>query len=325
MLGLMEQDIDTKAASTKSLPSIQTLFVDSWHLFLKSLLNLFLFNLIGYVAIFALIMIAVVVVGVGAGLFGVLNSGSSDQITSVLTTLALPAMLLLLVFTVAIIVLALITQIGSIIILTNGNSQESLSVVFKKSLNFVWPAFLMGLVTSFIVWGSSFLLLIPGIVFGIFFAFSMFVLVTHNAGPLNALRTSMGLVKQNFWGIVGRLLLIFTLTILLQLLVQGSVISLIINVVLGWFSMAYLASLYKQASSVSGNQTASLKLPLMVSLIGWVIGGFVLSSMIYWMVNYGLQDGFKKLPTMQDQQMLDEEYNLEDDLDVDTNTSIRVE
>lgn len=90
--------------------------------------------------------------------------------------------------------------------------KETLSLAWKK----LWKFILLELLTSVIV-GLGFLLLaVPGIIFGVWFSFAGFILITQDKGVVESLKESKALIKGRFWKVVGRYLVFILLGFLVQ-------------------------------------------------------------------------------------------------------------
>ena len=76
----------------------------------------------------------------------------------------------------------------------------SFSRAWSQLTSMIWVDVLRGLA----VFVGFILLVIPGIIFGIWFAFSRYVLVAENKKGTNALKTSKKLVEGHWWDVLGR-------------------------------------------------------------------------------------------------------------------------
>lgn len=87
---------------------------------------------------------------------------------------------------------------------------------FKGSWKYLGKFFLVNFFVGLIVVLGLVLLVIPGIVFAVWYAFSVWMVVDKNYGVKEALRESKSLAKDKFWKILGR----FTVFILFGILGQ---------------------------------------------------------------------------------------------------------
>lgn len=85
---------------------------------------------------------------------------------------------------------------------------------FSKALAIAPRFFVVSILIGIVVGFGFILLIIPGIIFGTWFSFSLFILINENTGILESMRKSKALVKGNFWKVFGRLFLFMLFTIL---------------------------------------------------------------------------------------------------------------
>lgn len=76
----------------------------------------------------------------------------------------------------------------------------------KKAWSLFLPLLLIGLLTFLVVLGSSLLLILPGIYFGIALYFSQLILIDQGTRGTQALGASRALVRGRWWGTFWRLL-----------------------------------------------------------------------------------------------------------------------
>lgn len=97
--------------------------------------------------------------------------------------------------------------------------KEALSRAWHKLLAYLWLSILSFLVIA----GGTFLFVIPGIIFGIWFAFAAYVLVSEDLKGREALLKSKAYVQGYWWPVLGRFLLIGLLLAALVSLFNGIV------------------------------------------------------------------------------------------------------
>lgn len=268
-----------------ALSGVKDLFKTSWGGLKNNLLSLFLYNLVVFGIMFAFL----VLVGIIGGIVGVsaLLGGNPAGLANLSLPLIIGVIILAIVLAVVMIVLGQVMQIGSMLII-NSQTKPSLKETFKKALSLVWPAIVVSLLVGLLGLGATGLLIIPGIIIGLLFSFASYEVVFNNMRGLDALRRSMAIVSYRFWPIVGRLLLLSILGILLSILLGmvlpnngssgiGMVLNIIFSTLFGWFALAYSITLYKQALNlVPQDKKASLKKVVIISLAGYIIGGFLI-------------------------------------------------
>lgn len=121
--------------------------------------------------------------------------------------------------------------------------RQSFGKAWPKLLSYLWVSFLSGLA----VFAGLILLIIPGIIFMVWFSFSVYVLIAEDRKGTQALSRSKQLVKGRWWKVFGRLVMLW----LLGLIVVGVLNSvplvgtLIANLLISSFSVVYLYLLYE--------------------------------------------------------------------------------
>lgn len=276
-----------------SLPSIKQLFIDSWQLLKQVLLNLFILGLINFGLILGIGLIAVILAmlfGVGATFSGGGNPLSDPaKLIPFITSLGL----VMIIAWIAIVSVSLAVQVTTILILNKASEKSSVSSVFglfKQSFRYILPLIGISLVIWLLTVGGFFLLIIPAFIITVLLAFSAYELILNNQSGLNSLRRSFYIVASNFWGILGRIALLWLIAIVVSLAlslldpskdseVSGlfALIQFIFNIFFGWFSACYTFALYKQArATVSETETRRLTPLVITAIIGWIIGAFVI-------------------------------------------------
>jgi len=124
--------------------------------------------------------------------------------------------------------------------------KESLKVAWRKIASFFWIFILEGLA----VLGGLILVIIPGIIFSIWFVFCAFVYIDEGTKGTGALKRSKQLVKGYWWPIFGRVLVIFIVAILLSWIkFFGTIINIFF---VAPFTIVFLYTLYQDLKRVKG-------------------------------------------------------------------------
>jgi len=90
------------------------------------------------------------------------------------------------------------------------------SELFSKASIF-WKYLLLNICVNFCVFVGMFLLLVPGIIAAIHFAFALFCLTEDNLGPIEALKRSSELGKGYRWQVLGLFFMIMLFALVLGL------------------------------------------------------------------------------------------------------------
>lgn len=90
-----------------------------------------------------------------------------------------------------------------------GSKEEKPVLSTKEEMNkakkYLWPVLWTGLLTALIVIGGTLLLVIPGIIFSLWYSFSSYSAMLDDKKGMPALNYSKSLVKGRWWGVFWRL------------------------------------------------------------------------------------------------------------------------
>lgn len=276
--------METETKST-SLPPISKLFEESWQVFSKSVLSLFILTVISLVIYLILAILAFVLFVISGTGSTLLQQGVEGFIAQITATPALIWVLVIIGFIAWLIFLVINSafQIAFILIL-DSNGSIPIGTALKNSLGLIIPLFLVGLLMSFLSFGAFFVFIIPAILFYFLFIFSQFEVVLNNQTGIPALKRSLLIVSSHFGAIVLRLVVIFVAYFIIASIIPSllsqinteveiivTIISFIINTLLGWYLLAYFITLYKQAKTSTKKDQTSILWMWIVSLLGWVI------------------------------------------------------
>lgn len=321
---------DKELTTSQNLPSLNQLFSNSWQLFKQKFLSLLILNLIGMgtgAAILLVLLLLGLVLGAGTALS---QSGFSPSLfTGPLVILAVIAIVVMIILGAAI-------QVATVLILNKTYSDKSSTFqTLKNSKSLIWPLIIVSLLIAFFALGGTFLLIIPGIIISFLLYFSTYELILNNHKGLNALRRSFLVISSNFWGFLGRMILIWLLSIIISMALSmlssddsaagglASLVSFIFSIILSWFTSCYYFILYKEASKKVTGEGRKLMPIVITSILGWVLGIlFLLTAgraigelMKNPEFQKGIQDGFEQgMEKEDDPSTIIQEYMNEEDL-----------
>jgi len=132
-------------------------------------------------------------------------------------------------------------------------------VAKKFALSYTWIAILIGFAVLF----GLVLLIIPGIIFAVWFGFSYYCLLFEDKRGVEALKASKAYVKGKFWAVLGRYAFLGIVAIVVSVVIGiitvigaaiagqigAAVISFVFNAVLTPVAIAYSYLMYKDLSS----------------------------------------------------------------------------
>ncbi len=277
----------------KSFPPVKSVFLDAWVLFKKSALSLFflsLFTLALYVLFFIVGGVGALMIAGGSGVFKMLSGGAPD----LQSFLSVPFLTFLGVYGVAFVILSTVIGIAikaaMILFIAEAERSEPFGAVVKRGFGFVGAIFLVEFLVFLLNVGAFFFFFIPLILFAILLSFVTYEVVLNNKRGAEALRSSVQIVSQNFIDILVRSVLFFLMYLALAFLLPSLLrridpdagalvggLSFVVNTFLGWYSLAFSISLYKQARECTDvEKKSNIAWMVIVSVLGWVILALIL-------------------------------------------------
>lgn len=116
----------------------------------------------------------------------------------------------------------------------------------------------LGLASGLIMLGGFMFFVIPGLILFVYLGFVTYIYVVEDVGVGEALERSVYYVSGSFWGVVGRILVIFGISILASLIIQtmmnadspgivllGALLNLVYSILFGLFSALYTYLMYR--------------------------------------------------------------------------------
>ena len=178
------------------------LIKESWQVYQKNLLKFiedFIYGLIGILPMFGLLIVSAV--------YAVYLSDKAP--VSVNVILGIIAVLGFIASIYIAIVYSIRSKVASILLLKNDftSPKDNFKEAKPYFVKFLGVSLL--LVVLVIAWG--FVLLVPALIFAIYYGFAQYVLVIEGKRPFSAIERSYDLVRGYFWPVFGRLALISAL------------------------------------------------------------------------------------------------------------------
>ena len=266
-------------AETKLLPSVTKLAEDSWELFKKTWTDyLKLVGLtIAYVFL-ALLIGVLIILPVSFIAFGS-HFQLFDQPTPFTIIIMILLTVWLVLFFLSLVVIEILFPIASVFILQE-KKNSSLFDLIKATKPYFWPYFLTVLLSGFLVAGSAVLLLIPGLLIAFFFSFVLFEVVIDGQKGGSALKRSYFMVKNNFWQVFIRVVVLEVAVIILTSIANRiagkdvvlKLVQFFFSLFASWYARAYIYLLFKEVRArTSFPAKISINWIWVVSVIGWVI------------------------------------------------------
>ncbi len=204
-------------------------------------------TLIGIAAIPQVVMLLLTIVG-GGTILGLLASGRADMGILLLILYALVGSLVFLVvisWSQIALVLAIKDHIGV---------KEAYSRAWGKILAYWWVV----LLSSLIIWGALVMFFIPGVMVGVWFFMSLYVLLAEDKKGMASLYTSREYVRGHWWPAFWRIVLLC-----LGIMIPSMILSVIpfaqpvFTVLLTPFAVIYTYFMYKNLKEMKGGAVAA--------------------------------------------------------------------
>lgn len=113
-----------------------------------------------------------------------------------------------LAFTLVAFVVSLWIQVASVYAIDSAEEKPSISDLLAKSWPMLLPYLLVAILVGLAVLGGLILLIVPGIIFALWFSFSTFTLVLEGKRGTEALKASKAMVSGRLGAIFGRFILL---------------------------------------------------------------------------------------------------------------------
>ena len=84
----------------------------------------------------------------------------------------------------------------------------TLKQAYTNAKPLIWPLFLTGLLSAILTIIGLILIVIPGIIVGVYLSFALFIVVNENKSAVDALKASKAYVSGYWWAVFGRLIVI---------------------------------------------------------------------------------------------------------------------
>lgn len=148
--------------------------------------------------------------------------------------------------------------------------EERVSATFAKARPYFWRYLGVSILTALVVIGFSLLLIIPGIIFAVYYSLVEYPVLFEGSSPHKALGRSRQLVKGYWWAVVGRSVFIGILFVIVAIIFWlagtvfedggrgASIWQLMQNIVFSFFgplAVIYEYSIYKELKAIKDAST----------------------------------------------------------------------
>lgn len=154
---------------------------------------------------------------------------------------------------IAIVLISVLMKAGVLIAIRDGNEKIGPIEALKRSKKYIWRYFAIGIASLIIGFGSTIFLIVPAIIMTIFLSLSTYVLVSENTNVQQSLVKSFDYIRNHWWAVFGRMLLMFIIIMILDWLFSW--IPVLNTVILMFFVVPYMFvfmfELYKNLKQIS--------------------------------------------------------------------------
>lgn len=188
-------------------------------------------------------------------------------------------------------------QVAILFVIIDQKEVTSFQVAVQKGWSKILPFFWLSLLSLFIIIGGFFLMIIPGIIFYVWFLFPSFILIVENKGGMDAFMRSKQLVTGYWLKIFGRTIFLFALVflfispiILVTMLIPFINTEIVSNLISSFIGtpivLIFSYLIYKDLIKIKLDTPAVVATTkdrvkfLTVGLIGWIIGLIIIVSVI---------------------------------------------
>lgn len=177
----------------------KNLIKESWQVYSKNLLKfieVFVYGLIGMLPFFGVLILSLVYAGF-------LGNKMPFLVNAIVLVIAIVAFVATLYMAI---VYSVRAKVASILLLKNNftSAKENFNEAKPYFVKFLGVSLLMTVLV--IAWG--FVLIVPALIFAIYYGFAQYVLVVEGKRPFSAIERSYDLVRGYFWPVFGRMALI---------------------------------------------------------------------------------------------------------------------
>lgn len=215
---------------------------------------------------------------------------------------------------ILLVVLLTILGLSMLLAIMQSDKKISIGTLFSQALKLIIPSFLTGCIVQFLTLGGMFFFFIPGLIIAILTGFAGLEVASGSSRYFEAIRKSVQLVSQNFGELFARILVLFLGVLIISwlpgaMLSMGNgnpsanlllvIVNLILQAVLGWFSMAFIYELYLEAKKVTDFKKKTTTVWMyIVGTLGWIMMIFI-GFTLWHVIRDRIENGWR-LPSFQE-------------------------
>ncbi len=190
--------------SPSGLPDVMALFTSSWNLFKKKMRAFMRLSVYAFVLQFALSIIAILLGFTAVG--GALGIASGSK--TIGGTVVGVSILLLIALVVVYLLLYAWIQGAFIIMAKRDEAEPQVQSVITEAKPLIMPIWWASILVGLVVIVGFILLIVPGIIFAVWFSFTTMIVVLEGLRGKAALQKSKSYVQGRWWPVLGRIVLL---------------------------------------------------------------------------------------------------------------------
>lgn len=207
--------------------------------------------------------------------FMTIGFGSAAKSNNPFTPIMGIAVIYIIIFVILMILFQLWAQVSLLVAIRDRTEKVGTKAAYGKSKIFILRYFLLGIALCFVIAFGYILFVIPGIIFGIWFGLSYYVLVTENTGVIASMKKSKEYVSGKLVDIFYRNLLfgLFYIAayIIFSIIPVVNLFSRLLDAfILAPLSLIFMFLIYENLKNLKGktisNPTSKLKLLALIIL-----------------------------------------------------------
>ncbi len=273
------------------MPSIKKLIAQSWERVIENFSGLIKLLLLGWLGYALVVLVSSAwLLALGVTNKNIISKATANPMILLESGLVLQSAVVLIVLMLLFVVLTNLITIVKIRVLTGSSNIIDTA---KKNFKLVLPLIGLNLLIWLLIFGGTWLVLIPGLVIYLFTIFASLELVLAEKGVISSIKNSVLKVKANFGKVLVRLLALAGLMAIVWGLSAamfkseslGGLLLSFLRVFAGWYGTAYIIELYKHLGSPEDKECATWWVWLL-GLLGWMVliglGIFVFRNFSSW-------------------------------------------
>ena len=233
------------ASTSAALPGIAQLARETWTLLKDRFLTLIGINVVPLILV---IVISAIVAGGAVAAIGFGSKGNGAAIGGI-------AIIIGLIIFVAMLYLSGVIQAANISAIADSD-KPGVGESYKRGFPRGWGMLLASILVCLVIAGGFILVIIPGIIFAVWYMFTYYALMIEKLSAIDAMKRSKALVKGRWWPVFSKIAVIVIIYFIIQWIIAalvgdnkqigiGSILGTIVGIGFGLFMQIYVFRLYE--------------------------------------------------------------------------------